>query len=179
MPGAGDTVRNAAGPLSRNFAVVSGAEYRLLVDFADLTRRVTPRTAGVVLVHVAGLISADVDRIRTFCAERGLFLVEDAAHAAGSSRRGRRAGALGEAAAFSLLATKIITSGGEGGLVTTNDEALAQRITSLRFHGEDSKRGVQDRIGYSWVGLRRRSSTPLSGRAGFPRVRLRDQTPTP
>jgi len=122
----------------------------LLVDFADLTRRVTPRTAGVVLVHVAGLISADVDRIRTFCAERGLFLVEDAAHAAGSSRRGRRAGALGEAAAFSLLATKIITSGGEGGLVTTNDEALAQRITSLRFHGEDSKRGVQDRIGYSW-----------------------------
>jgi len=122
----------------------------LLVDFADLTRRVTPRTAGVVLVHVAGLISADVDRIRTFCAERGLFLVEDAAHAAGSSRQGQRAGSLGEAAAFSLLATKIITSGGEGGLVTTNDEALAQRITSLRFHGEDTKRGVQDRIGYSW-----------------------------
>ena len=122
----------------------------LLVDFDDLVRRITPKTAGIMLVHCAGLISEDVDRIRDLCRERGLFLVEDAAHAAGSSRRGRKAGALGDAAAFSLLATKVITSGGEGGIVTTDDEALAHRITSLRFHGEDHTRGTQDRIGYSW-----------------------------
>ncbi len=122
----------------------------LLVDVDDLERRITPRTAGVMLVHVAGLVSQDVDRVRRLCADRGLFLLEDAAHAAGSSRQGRRAGALGDVAAFSLLATKIITAGGEGGMVTTDDEALAHRITSLRFHGEDHTRGVQDRIGYSW-----------------------------
>jgi dTDP-4-amino-4,6-dideoxygalactose transaminase len=122
----------------------------LLVDFEDLTRRVTSRTAGVILVHVAGLVSQDLERIRRFCAAKSLFLLEDAAHAAGSSRQSRKAGSLGDAAAFSLLATKVITAGGEGGVVTTDDEALARRITSLRFHGEDSTRGIQDRIGHSW-----------------------------
>jgi dTDP-4-amino-4,6-dideoxygalactose transaminase len=122
----------------------------LLVDFDDLTRRVTARTAGVILVHCAGLITQDLERIRTFCAERRLFLLEDAAHAAGSSRQGRKAGSLGDAAAFSLLATKIITAGGEGGMVTTDDAELAARVKSLRFHGEDHTRGIQDRIGHSW-----------------------------
>jgi dTDP-4-amino-4,6-dideoxygalactose transaminase len=122
----------------------------LLVDFDDLVRRVTPKTAGVVIVHVAGLIGDDVERIRDFCRDRGLFVIEDAAHAAGSSRQGQKAGSFCDAAAFSLLATKIITSAGEGGIVATDDEALAHRITSLRFHGEDTKRGIQDRIGYSW-----------------------------
>jgi dTDP-4-amino-4,6-dideoxygalactose transaminase len=122
----------------------------LLFDFDDLVRRVTPRTAGVILVHCAGLISQDAERLRAFCADRGLFLLEDAAHAAGSSRQGRKAGSLGGAGAFSLLATKIITAGGEGGMVTTDDEALAHRVASLRFHGEDHTRGIQDRIGHSW-----------------------------
>lgn len=122
----------------------------LLLDVKDMARRVTSRTAGLILVHAAGLITEQLGEIQRFCRERGLFLLEDAAHAAGSSRQGRKAGALGDAAAFSLLATKIITAGGEGGLVTTNDERLAHRITSLRFHGEDFKRGIQDRVGYSW-----------------------------
>lgn len=122
----------------------------LLIDFDDMVARTNSRTAGLILVHCAGLITAQLDRIREFCSSRGLFLLEDAAHAAGSSRQGRRAGALGDAGAFSMLATKIITAGGEGGMVTTNDEALARRIVSLRFHGEDHKRGIQDRVGYSW-----------------------------
>jgi len=122
----------------------------LLMDFADMRARVTSRTAGLILVHAAGLIAQNLDEIRSYCAERGLFLVEDAAHGAGSSRGSRRAGSLADAAAFSLLATKIITAGGEGGVVTTSDEVLAHRITSLRFHGEDRTRGIQDRVGYSW-----------------------------
>jgi dTDP-4-amino-4,6-dideoxygalactose transaminase len=122
----------------------------LLIDFDDMVARTNSRTAGLILVHCAGLITPHLDRIREFCSSRGLFLLEDAAHAAGSSRHGRRAGALGDAGAFSMLATKIITAGGEGGMVTTDDEALAHRIVSLRFHGEDHKRGIQDRIGYSW-----------------------------
>lgn len=122
----------------------------LLIDFDDLVARTNSRTAGLILVHCAGLITSHLDRIREFCSSRGLFLLEDAAHAAGSSRQGRRAGALGDAGAFSMLATKIITAGGEGGMVTTDDEALAHRVVSLRFHGEDHKRGIQDRVGSSW-----------------------------
>jgi dTDP-4-amino-4,6-dideoxygalactose transaminase len=141
----------------------------LLVDFADLRARVTSRTAGVMLVHVAGLISQDVDDMRSYCAERGLFVIEDAAHAAGSSRQSRRAGSLADAAAFSLLATKVITAGGEGGLVTTNDEQLAHRITSLRFHGEDTTRGIQDRVGYSW------RMTEIQAICGITQVRRLDE----
>jgi len=122
----------------------------LLINFDDMVARTTARTAGLILVHCAGLITSNLDGIREFCSSRGLFLLEDAAHAAGSSREGRRAGGLGDAGAFSMLATKIITSGGEGGMVTTNDADLAHRVVSLRFHGEDFKRGIQDRVGYSW-----------------------------
>lgn len=144
----------------------------LLVDFDDLVRRTTPRTAGVMLVHVAGLISQDLDRIRELCAARGLFLLEDAAHAAGSARGSHRVGALGDVAAFSLLATKVITAGGEGGMVTTDDEALAHRITSLRFHGEDHTRGIQDRLGYSW------RMTEMQAAVGAAQVRRLDEIVT-
>ena len=141
----------------------------LLVDFDDLCRRITPDTAGVMLVHCAGLITQDLDRIRDLCAQRDLFLIEDAAHAAGSSRQGQRAGSLGMAAAFSMLATKIITAGGEGGMVTTNDEELAHRIVSLRFHGEDHKRGIQDRVGHSW------RMTEIQAICGIRQVRRLDE----
>ncbi len=144
----------------------------LLMDVADMERRVTPKTAGVILVHVAGLISQHVERIREFCRARGLFLLEDAAHAAGSSRQDTRVGSLGNAAAFSLLATKVITAGGEGGMVTTDDEALAHRITSLRFHGEDHRRGIQDRVGYSW------RMTEMQAIAGITQVRRLDEIVT-
>ncbi len=144
----------------------------LLMDVDDLERRLTPKTKGVMVVHVAGLIPENLDRIRGLCRERGLFLLEDAAHAAGSGRGARRAGGLGDAAAFSLLATKVITAGGEGGMVTTDDEALAHRITSLRFHGEDHTRGIQDRIGYSW------RMTEMQAIAGVTQVRRLDEIVT-
>jgi len=141
----------------------------LLMDLDQMTRRISPATAGVMLVHCAGLITQDLDRIRDLCKDKGLFLIEDAAHAAGSSRGERRAGSLADAAAFSMLATKVITSGGEGGMVTTNDEALAHRIVSLRFHGEDHKRGVQDRVGYSW------RMTEIQAVCGIRQVRRLDE----
>lgn len=141
----------------------------LLIDFDDLVARTNSKTAGLILVHCAGLITPQLDRIREFCKSKGIFLLEDAAHAAGSSRGGERAGALGDAGAFSMLATKIITSGGEGGMVTTNDEALAHRIVSLRFHGEDHKRGIQDRVGYSW------RMTEIQAICGIRQVRRLDE----
>lgn len=147
-------------------------EDTLLVDVDALERRIGPNTAGVILVHVAGLITQELDRLRALCRDRGLFLIEDAAHAAGSGRGTQRAGGLVDAGAFSMLATKIITAGGEGGMVTTNDEGLAHRIVSLRFHGEDHTRGIQDRIGYSW------RMTELQAIVGLTQVRRLDEIVT-
>jgi len=141
----------------------------LLVDVDDLERRITEKTRGVILVHVAGLITQELERLRELCRARGLFLLEDAAHAAGSGRGDKRAGGLVDAGAFSLLATKVITAGGEGGMVTTDDEKLAHRIVSLRFHGEDHTRGIQDRIGYSW------RMTELQAIVGTTQVRRLDE----
>lgn len=141
----------------------------LLIDFDEIVARTGENTAGLVLVHQAGLIPPDIDRIRAFCREKNLFVLEDSAHAAGSSCAAGRAGSLGDASAFSMLATKIITAGGEGGMVTTNSEELAHRAVSLRFHGEDHTRGIQDRVGYSW------RMTELQAIAGLTQVRRLDE----
>jgi len=101
------------------------------LDPAEVARRVTPRTRAVIAVHLFGLC-ADVDAIRA--AAPGAILIEDAACAAGASYRGRPAGGLGRAAAFSFHPRKAITTG-EGGMVTTDDDALAARVESLRNHG--------------------------------------------
>src|SRR5262249_4666097 len=85
-----------------------------------------------------------------FCEARGIVLVEDAAHAHGASRAGKKAGALGFAGAFSFYATKVVATG-VGGMLTTNDEGLAARARSVRFHGEDHTRGIQNRLGADWL----------------------------
>ena len=94
-------------------------------------KAVTPRTRAIIAVHLFGLC-ADVDAIAA--AAPGIPMVEDAACAAGSSWKGRPAGTLGLAAAFSFHPRKSITTG-EGGMVTTGDDALAERVAILRSHG--------------------------------------------
>lgn len=98
-----------------------------------------PRTRAVLLVHYGGLISPRLDELVTLCQRNGLNLVEDAAHAHGAEHRGRRAGSLGEAAAFSYYATKILTTG-EGGVVTTNDEQVYRLARIYQARGMDISR---------------------------------------
>ena len=95
---------------------------------------VGPRTRAVVVVHVGGLIVPDVGEIAAFCAERGLPLLEDAAHAHGARLDGRPAGSLGTAGSFSFFPTKVMTTG-EGGMLTTDDGGLAEFARSFRCHG--------------------------------------------
>lgn len=95
---------------------------------------VGPRTRAVVVVHVGGLIVPDVAEIAAFCAERGLPLLEDAAHAHGARLGGRTAGSLGTAGSFSFFPTKVMTTG-EGGMLTTDDDGLAEFARSFRCHG--------------------------------------------
>ena len=104
------------------FADVDPATFAL--SPATVEAALTPATAAVVLVHIGGLITPEVDALRRLCGERGIPLVEDAAHAHGSSYDGRFAGSFGLAAAFSFYPTKVVTSG-EGGMVLTASCARA------------------------------------------------------
>jgi perosamine synthetase len=91
------------------------------------------RTRAVILVDQAGM-PADLDAMRTLCDPLGVLVVEDAACAAGSSYRGRPAGAGAALAAYSFHPRKLLTTG-EGGMVTTHDQAVAERLRRLREHG--------------------------------------------
>jgi perosamine synthetase len=94
--------------------------------------------AGVLWVHIGGIISAAFPRVVNYAREAGLFVLEDAAHAHGSELKGVRSGNLADGAAFSFFATKVVTTG-EGGMVTTNDEEEDAILRSLRNQG---KRGM-------------------------------------
>lgn len=102
------------------------------LDPDDVVRRVTPRTRAVIVVHLFGLCF-DVEALRARL-PADVAIVEDAACAAGASLRGRPAGSLGVAGAFSFHPRKTITTG-EGGMVTTSDPDLAARVEMLRNHG--------------------------------------------
>lgn len=119
------------------------------LDFEDAAGRITPRTAGVIAVHIGGLIDPRFERLRRLCRERGLFLVEDASHAHGASVEGRKAGSLADAACFSFYPTKVMTTG-TGGMITTDDARLAEFARSLRHHGQGA--GLEDivNLGNDW-----------------------------
>ena len=106
----------------------------LCMGLEDVREKVTAKTRGVIAVHLAGLVAPDLDKIAEFCRGRGLFLLEDAAHAAGAVWRGRKAGSLGDAASFSFFPTKVMSCG-EGGMLTTDSAELAAFARSFRCHG--------------------------------------------
>ncbi len=103
------------------------------LDPAQLEAAVTDRTRVIVPVHLFGL-SADMDAVLAFARRHDLFAVEDAACGFGTTYRGKHVGSLGDAGCFSFHPRKAITTG-EGGMITTNDPALTERIDSLRNHG--------------------------------------------
>ena len=100
-----------------------------LIDAADAERRITPRTRAIVAVHIAGQ-PADLDAVLDVARRHTLKVVEDAAQAHGAAWRGRRVGAIGDAGTFSFQSSKNLT-GGEGGIILTDDRALAERAWSM------------------------------------------------
>ncbi|WP_031068594.1 DegT/DnrJ/EryC1/StrS family aminotransferase [Streptomyces sp. NRRL WC-3742] len=115
-----------------------------------LAAALTPDTAAVVLVHVGGMITPRVDELRALCDGRGVPLVEDAAHAHGSSFDGRSAGTFGLAGAFSFYPTKVTTSG-EGGMILTESPELRDEARIYRDQGKGSfttNHHVQ--LGHAW-----------------------------
>jgi dTDP-4-amino-4,6-dideoxygalactose transaminase len=130
------------------FADIDAATFALTRDTVEAV--LTPATAAVVLVHVGGLIPPHAAALRDFCAQRGLALVEDAAHAHGSSCEGAFAGSFGVAAAFSFYPTKVVTCG-EGGMILTGSDQLADEARIYRDQGKGAFTANHHvRLGSAW-----------------------------
>jgi dTDP-4-amino-4,6-dideoxygalactose transaminase len=105
-----------------------------LLDARDVGRRLTPHTKAILPVHLFGQ-AAPMDELRALTEPRGIQLVEDCAQAIGAQYQGKQIGSMGRAACFSFYPTKNLGAGGDGGMVVTNDEALARKLRMLRVHG--------------------------------------------
>ncbi|MFZ4519285.1 MAG: DegT/DnrJ/EryC1/StrS family aminotransferase [Microthrixaceae bacterium] len=139
-------------------AVSAGASIRFVdcdpatmaLDPAALEAAIGPNTVGVVMVHIGGYVAPSVLDVQRICAEHGLWLVEDAAHAHGSSLDGQMAGTFGVAGSFSFYPTKVL-AGGEGGMLITNDSHFVDEAKIYRDQGKASfLTNDHTRLGYNW-----------------------------
>ncbi len=113
---------------------------------------VTEKTKAVIVVHLAGM-PAEMDAIMTLAAERGFYVIEDCAQAHGAKYKGRSVGTIGHIGAWSFCQDKIMTTGGEGGMVTTNDHELWSAMWSYKDHGKsyDAVYNRQHPPGFRWL----------------------------
>ena len=118
-----------------------------LMDVGQIEAKITPRTKAILPVHLYGQ-TADMDPIMEIAARHGLKVIEDACQAHGAEYKGRRAGSLGDAAAFSFYFSKNLGAYGEGGFITTNDDETARRVRMIRDHGSE-RRYYHDLIGWN------------------------------
>lgn len=121
------------------------------IDPASIEERITPRTKAIIPVHLAGA-PCDMDAIWKIAKKYGLFVIEDAAHAAGTEYRGHKIGSSehpSDAVCFSFYATKNLTTG-EGGMITVNSKALADRVKMLTLHGINKDAWNRYREDGSW-----------------------------
>ncbi len=122
----------------------------LSVSVSSVAAAMTPATAAVIVVHVGGTICPDMEAIADLCERRGVVVIEDAAHAAGSLGDGYPAGTFSRAATFSFYPTKILTSA-EGGMIVTDDVTLADEARVYRDQGKASfLGGGHVRLGAAW-----------------------------
>jgi len=124
------------------FADIDIETFNINVD--SLEKAITPKTKAIIVVHEFGL-SADVCRIKSIADKHNIPVIEDAACALGATQNGKKVGSYGRTGSFSLHPRKAISSG-EGGLITTNDEQLADKLRALRNHGITMSNGKMDFI---------------------------------
>ena len=127
------------------------------LDSQNISRRtieaiLTPKTKAIICVHLAGWM-CDMDPIMQLAEEKGIWVIEDCAQAHGAFYKGQSAGSIGHIGAWSFCQDKIMTTGGEGGMVTTNDENLWKKMWSYKDHGKnfDSIYNKQHPPGFRWL----------------------------
>jgi dTDP-4-amino-4,6-dideoxygalactose transaminase len=130
---AGSVARLGATPV---FVDIEPSSFNLYED--RIESLITDRTRAIMPIHLFGRC-ADMDKINEIARGRGISVIEDAAQAIGAEYRGRRAGSLGLIGAFSFYPSKNLGGAGDGGMLTTNDVAMAERLRSLRAHGAKNK----------------------------------------
>ena len=140
----------------------------LSTSVKEIERRLTPKTVGIMIVHIAGFITAEMPDIAALAKAKGLWLMEDAAHAQGSTLDGKSAGTFGLAGSFSFYPTKVMTSA-EGGVIVTDDDRMATEAKLYRDQGKASfLQNTHIRMGYTWrmsephavIGLRHHQNLP-------------------
>jgi dTDP-4-amino-4,6-dideoxygalactose transaminase len=133
-----------------------------------VAKNIGPKTAGLVVVHIGGIVSAQMPALVELAKAKGIWLLEDAAHAHGSSYNSTSAGAFGIGSSFSFYPTKVMTSA-EGGMIVTNDDHLAEEARIYRDQGKASFTvNAHVRMGYNWrmsephaiIGLRHLNRLP-------------------
>jgi dTDP-4-amino-4,6-dideoxygalactose transaminase len=165
-------VSTAAAPLALGAVpVLVEVDASLTMDPVDLKTKITPATKAVVPVHMLNLV-CDMDAIMRIADEHGLLVVEDACQALGVTYKGRRAGTIGHAGAFSFSQTKSITSG-EGGAVVTDDDRIAVRATMFHDVGSYTRADWEPTDEPVFVGLNLKMSD-LSASVLLPQLRRLD-----
>ncbi|OWJ55197.1 DegT/DnrJ/EryC1/StrS family aminotransferase [Pyrodictium delaneyi] len=149
------------------FADIDPETYNLDPD--KVLELITPRTRAIIAVHLYGH-PADMKPLREIAEDHNLILIEDAAQAHGAEYMGKKVGSLGDVAAFSFYPTKNMTTG-EGGMVTTSDKKIAERIRLLRNHGQAEKY-LHTELGYN---LRMTSIAAAIGRVQLRKLEWMNQ----
>ena len=151
--------KTVIAPANTNYATVAAIIFAggipklvdgsLCFSLEDLKNVVDKNSVGIIIVHIGGYITKEIEDIVHFCKKNNLFLLEDAAHAHGASLSGKVAGKFGDAAAFSFFPTKVITSG-EGGVIVTDNEDVRRKAFILRDQGKDLETKQYIMQGNSW-----------------------------
>jgi perosamine synthetase len=147
------------------------------IDPLTIPPRITPHTRAIIPVHLNGC-PAEMDRIMEIARENNLHVIEDAAQAHGALYKGQMVGTIGDIGCFSFWEDKIITTGGEGGMIITDDGDLAKRAKKFHHHGEDRQDGTyyqgerlyfHDSLGYNY------RMTEIQGAIGSVQLKKLDQ----
>jgi dTDP-4-amino-4,6-dideoxygalactose transaminase len=117
------------------------------MDLADAAAKATPRTVGILPVHLYGQ-PVELDAARELCSRLGVWMLEDCAQAHGAAWKGKRVGGFGRGAVFSFYPSKNLTVMGDGGAIVTDDDEIAARCRRMRDHGRLSK-DVHVEIGFN------------------------------
>ncbi|WP_448217402.1 DegT/DnrJ/EryC1/StrS family aminotransferase [Endozoicomonas sp. 2B-B] len=122
------------------------------ISAESIQKVITPKTKAVICVHLAGW-PCEMDDIMELADRHNLFVIEDCAQAHGATYKGRSVGSIGHIGAWSFCQDKIMTTGGEGGMVTTNDEGLWKKMWSYKDHGKsyDAVYNTQHPPGFRWL----------------------------
>lgn len=144
---ASSVVARGAVPVVADVDVESGN-----ISAAAIEAVLTPRTRAIIVVHLAGW-PCSMDAITRLARERGLHVIEDCAQAHGAALNGRPVGSFGICAAFSFCQDKIMTTGGEGGMLVTDDEAIWRRAWEYKDHGKswDAVNRAAHPPGFRWL----------------------------